>query len=945
MLTGGDATQVIIPVLPLDGDGQHAVVLNIVDSLLMVDTNAMPSALVKSKLKSKNTVRNVSAAVKTSRVTLLSPCKTRSGGRPTYVLSPVKTSRSIIIKTGFRSSCKEKDRCISEVHNKAQMSSARPRGATMLNSQKPQSTDNSSPSTGIVNDKQKPMSSAKTFPSEARYVGVCDRSKQKPVSFVKSPPSATRGSRAKEAQLLGCEKNQPSCSKTLSPTNRGGLSPDNQKRTNKLRTDSHARPELDCKSKGVVTAYQKTDSHVPSSRKRRLDMTSASSCATKRSRNKYDISCVSKTKVNNRQQQYECKVVDSDFSTNNQRNKARYKGPPWKGTGKQGKGKNVLTTDEDNDSDSDSSYEPFKDVESSSNYSHESSECETVKKPSKSALLLKALIDKERDQETDVSDDNDDDDDDFIPNDESESGSSDYSESGDESNTSEMDWPSIENDNRLDNWHEFIGKQLTFEYSGPDDTSDTDLTSPLECFRLFFYDEVLDLMVAQTNLNAAQVIGLEGHSAESRLRHWKEVTRSDMEQFIGLLIWMGLVDMPTIECYWKTSILYRNSVAPLAMPRNRFQSILRMWHFADNATATAEDRLHKLKPLIDLLVAKFKDARTPGETLVVDESMVPFRGRLSFRQYIPGKSHKYGVKLFKLCDEKGYTYSISVYTGKGDGQPTNVVMNLVEPYLGCGRTVCTDNYYTSIPLAQSLLKNKTHLVGTLRSNRKGLPATVCDASLKKGEIVARENDVGMVVMKWKDKRDVLMLSTRHDDTMTSTGKKNRNGESVVKPDAVLFYNSTKQGIDLSDQLSSYHTSVRKSIRWYHKLAEELLLGTCIVNALIMHNQQLVMHGKRVMQITDFKERIALSLLHGKDRKGQVGDNAGHGHFLCETDEREKGKRPDRRTRRCCIGCYTSLAEAKGRAIAKKKAKKVVTQCSGCPGNPRFCFKCFARYHP
>ena len=139
-----------------------------------------------------------------------------------------------------------------------------------------------------------------------------------------------------------------------------------------------------------------------------------------------------------------------------------------------------------------------------------------------------------------------------------------------------------------------------------------------------------------------------------------------------------------------------------------------------------------------------------------------------------------------------------------------------EPYLESGRTVCTDNYYSSIPLAQCLLEHKTHLVGTLRANRKGLPATVCDARLKKGELVARENDMGMTVMKWKDKRDVLVLSTKHDGTMKRTGKKNRHGENVIKPEAVIFYNSTKQGIDLSDQLSSYHTAVRKSVRWYHK---------------------------------------------------------------------------------------------------------------------------------
>jgi hypothetical protein len=50
--------------------------------------------------------------------------------------------------------------------------------------------------------------------------------------------------------------------------------------------------------------------------------------------------------------------------------------------------------------------------------------------------------------------------------------------------------------------------------------------------------------------------------------------------------------------------------------------------------------------------------------VVIDESMVPFRGRLLFKQYIPGKRHKYGVKLYKLCLPGKYTYALEIYLGK-----------------------------------------------------------------------------------------------------------------------------------------------------------------------------------------------------------------------------------------------------------------------------------------
>jgi len=62
---------------------------------------------------------------------------------------------------------------------------------------------------------------------------------------------------------------------------------------------------------------------------------------------------------------------------------------------------------------------------------------------------------------------------------------------------------------------------------------------------------------------------------------------------------------------------------------------------------------------------------------------------------------------------------------------TSVVMTLMEGHLDAGRTLSTDNFYTSVPLAETLLGRKTHLVGTVRKNRKGLPpGCVSAAELK-----------------------------------------------------------------------------------------------------------------------------------------------------------------------------------------------------------------------
>ncbi len=56
---------------------------------------------------------------------------------------------------------------------------------------------------------------------------------------------------------------------------------------------------------------------------------------------------------------------------------------------------------------------------------------------------------------------------------------------------------------------------------------------------------------------------------------------------------------------------------------------------------------------------------------------------------------------------------------------------------------------------------KTHTTGTLRSNRKRNPTSIVKHKLKKGEHVWKRNQSGMYVSKWKDKCDVITLTTGH----------------------------------------------------------------------------------------------------------------------------------------------------------------------------------------
>lgn len=152
-------------------------------------------------------------------------------------------------------------------------------------------------------------------------------------------------------------------------------------------------------------------------------------------------------------------------------------------------------------------------------------------------------------------------------------------------------------------------------------------------------------------------------------------------------------------------------IIPLYLSRNRFELILSVIHVTDNNNAPENRRLHKIQPLIDIRVDKFNKVLIPEKNICIDESMVPFRGRLMFRQYIANKRHRYGVKIFKLCSHDFYTLQYRIYSGKdaadiGQSVSTKVVMELMEPYLDDRRCLFVDNWYTSNDLAEKLLDRK-----------------------------------------------------------------------------------------------------------------------------------------------------------------------------------------------------------------------------------------------
>ncbi|KAF0750124.1 Uncharacterized protein FWK35_00020098, partial [Aphis craccivora] len=91
--------------------------------------------------------------------------------------------------------------------------------------------------------------------------------------------------------------------------------------------------------------------------------------------------------------------------------------------------------------------------------------------------------------------------------------------------------------------------------------------------------------------------------------------------------------------------------------------------------------------------------------------------------------------------------------------------------------------FTGIPgLRCNVPNSEPFIVGTLRKNRKDNPKEILNSKLKNGEVI-----------KWRDTRDVSMISSKHKLDFENVVDK--FGRSKFKPNMVVDYNTKMSGID------------------------------------------------------------------------------------------------------------------------------------------------------
>ena len=450
---------------------------------------------------------------------------------------------------------------------------------------------------------------------------------------------------------------------------------------------------------------------------------------------------------------------------------------------------------------------------------------------------------------------------------------------------------------------------------GPSATA-MQLENPLDYLFLLLGDDFFQLLCTETNRYAHQKGFDDFHTSSA-----------EIAAFVGLNIAMGIVNLPKLHDYWSTNPILQHPWFASVMSRNRFFSIQRFFHFTDNSVLASKgnpgyDKLGKIRNLLDRVSKTFPEHYSLSANVSIDEQMIGTKGRLSFLQYIPKKTHKWGIKLWVLADSSnGYVAAFEVYTGATEGVQHglgySVVMKLMAPYVGLWHRLYVDNFYTSPLLFHDLYKEKILACGTVRANRRGLPSST--ERLSRGEAEFKKCGE-LTFVHWKDKRDVFCLSTFHSAQMAPITT--RRGEVVQRPVLITDYNAFMGGVDRMDQMITYYSAGRKTIKWYKRLFWRVV-DMALVNSYILYN---LCHRDKPLTQKQFRLELADALVQKYINEKATGNVISRSpterlrgkHFpitskrgrctVCGNKKNPHGRRRDRKTTNYCPKCKKHLCK-------------------------------------
>lgn len=249
----------------------------------------------------------------------------------------------------------------------------------------------------------------------------------------------------------------------------------------------------------------------------------------------------------------------------------------------------------------------------------------------------------------------------------------------------------------------------------------------------------------------------------------------------------------------------------------------------------------------------------------LDEAKEPYYGHHSMKQFIRGKPIRYGFKLWCLTSPQGYLLKFDPYTGsdKTVGKPVGVSVTerLCMGFIPKGSCIYMDNYFTSLPLMDTLCKEELFVIGTIRSDRiEKAPLQDLKKSVRGSFCSLEEHKGDITLVRWNDNSQVTLVTNIKSDEVFLVGsckrwkRSKRKQVTVSQPNIVKLYNKKMGGVDLFDKLRGHYRIRIRSRKWYWPLFRFCLNGS-IINLWLLYR-----HVDKKMSLLEFTRQVVITLL-------------------------------------------------------------------------------------
>lgn len=480
--------------------------------------------------------------------------------------------------------------------------------------------------------------------------------------------------------------------------------------------------------------------------------------------------------------------------------------------------------------------------------------------------------------------------------------------------------------------------------------------TPENFFRLFMSTRMINLIVHHTNSKIEVV-----RQRYTEQRFVDKTSNEEIAALIGILLYAGVTRNCLLPIEDVFNQLHGQPLFRCTMTEMRFKFLINCIRFDDwklrlPGQPRSPDKFTPIREIWELFLEGCRENYLPSNEITIDETMLRFFGRCSFRMYLPAKPDRYGLKIITAADAKTFYFlNGQPYLGRAANETemeesrkmikgrrisaqasetpaststattpvvllkaTKVVQELIEPFKNQHRNLTCDNWFTSMQLADHLSEIGWTIVGTMRKSRKEIPLEL---------LQARKSDVGSARHVFRGektlcsfvpklRKTVVLLSTKHHS--------NRMSIMSQKPEIIEDYNAFKGGVDTFNQMIKSRTVRRKTRRW------PLRVFYFIIDA-AAYNSYVLFREKNDISRIEYMKRLSLDMVEKFTKRRleirnlnlelrtsiQTFRKSAYSDVAVALAQADAGIKPTSR-------CHICMMENRG-----ERAKKATNYCSVC----------------